>query len=413
MIIKPFCGFRPKKEYVKNVTTPPYDVVSRDDVRKALSMNELSFFKVTRADGLFDDSFNEYDSIIYKKARENWQWFLRKKIFILDNAPHFYVLSQKFNKKERIGLYAIVSMEDYESGRIKKHELTREEKLIDRTKHIEVVKAQTGPVMLFFKDDRNFKGLIGSVLMEKPVFEFSDENGVLNKLWAVNRKDLILNIEDFFKEIDFLYIADGHHRAEAAYNIFKNSKDKSFSNLNSWLLSVIFPHDQLLILSYNRIIKGVEHFLLDDFIDYISKIFYVKQVKDLIPNRKGDIRFYCDGKCFSIRLRSKKNDDIAKNLDVNILHEFILKPYFNIHNPSQSDRIEYIGGFDSVEQIKKKVDMGNAITGFSLYPVDIEDIINISNDNKIMPPKSTWFEPKLRDGIVVYSLENKNLLEKV
>ncbi len=409
MTIKPFPGLRPDKKYATLLNVPPYDVVSLSEVRNAVKDNPFSFFHVTRAEVDIKGLDNEYSAMVYSKARENFESFIRKNILIKDPDDFFYLLSQTWKGKTQIGLYAAVSCKEYEDNLIKKHELTRMEKEIDRTNHIKTVKADTGPVFLAFEDNAEEKSgylnLLKLIFEKLPVYDFIDENNVENKLWVVKNKHDIKELQDYFQKIGSFYIADGHHRAASAVNAWKEDKEGK-NETSSYFMAVIFPASQLNILPYNRLAVDLNGFKPGELLDKIRKSFNINRDDTINPERKGIIGIYFNKTNYLLTLKDNLiQDDPLESLDVSILQKFILAPIFGIDDPRTSGRLIFTGGNRESEYLVNKVNKGEAMAAFSLFPVKIDDLIKITKSSRLMPPKSTWFEPKLRDGLVVYSLE--------
>ena len=408
MIIKPFRGIRPVSNMVGKVQSPPYDVVEREKAREIVSSNRFSFLRITRADADLGDEINEYDSIVYKKARENFLDFVEKGILITDSTPCLYILKQKWEDGERTGIYALVSCVEYNTGKIKKHELTRPEKEKDRTRHIGAVRAQTGPVMLAYKrNERGLEDIVSEVMERKPVYNFEDETGVQNILWILSDSEKVKVVEKYFEGIDSFYIADGHHRAASAYNLWKRYGSGNGISPFDYFLAVLFPADELCIYPYNRVAKFPSGHSYEDILEGIRRNFYLREAKDLTPERKGEIKVYTKDQLFSIELKKelRNTEDVLKSLDVFVLQEHLFKPVLRIIDLRNSDRVAFVGGKDSEIVLKELVDSGEYDIAFSLYPVSMDDLIKVTDNGYLMPPKSTWFEPKLRDGVVTYSLD--------
>ena len=407
MIVKPFRGIRPVSDMVGKVQSPPYDVVEREKVREIVRSNRFSFLRITRADAELGDEISEYDSIVYKKARENFLDFVEKGILIADPTPCLYILKQKWEDGERTGIYALVSCVEYNTGKIKKHELTRPEKEKDRTRHIEAVRAQTGPVMLAYKrKERSLEDIIGKVMGSEPVYDFKDETGVQNILWVLSDPEKVRFVEKYFEGIDSFYIADGHHRAASAYNLWKRYGSGNGISPFDYFLAVLFPADELCIYPYNRVAKFPSGHSYEDILEGIRRNFYLREAKDLTPERKGEIKVYTKDQLFSIELKKelRNTEDVLKSLDVFVLQEHLFKPVLKIIDLRNSDRVAFVGGKDSELMLKELVDSGEYDIAFSLYPVSIDDLMKVTDNGYLMPPKSTWFEPKLRSGLLVRSL---------
>ncbi|MGC8764690.1 MAG: DUF1015 domain-containing protein [Brevinematia bacterium] len=401
MDIKPFKGLLPEGSIVEKVVSPPYDVVTREEVRKLIAENKLSFLRITRSDAEFGNEVGEYEECVYKKAREMLVDFIDEKVLLPDSSPSFYLISQNKNGRVQNGIYCLVRCEDYERGLIKKHELTHFDKEEDRTRHIFETKADTGPVFLFFRNNGDFKSLIGEFQKDYPDYSFEDSEGVNYKLWKISMEEDILSIRKYFENIDSFYIADGHHRAASAVNVWNKNGRKE--NSYGYFMAVVFPSDEVTILSYNRVLLNMK-ISEKRFLEELSKNFDLVETKNAIPQRKGEIGIFIGNKSFLLHFRDK-TDDILNGLDVSILQNEVFSKILGIEDPRNSKDIAFMGGKDSEKIIIKMVKEKKAIAVFFLYPVDINDLMKVSDMGRIMPPKSTWFEPKLKDGLVTYLLD--------
>lgn len=399
MKIKPFCGLLPDKNLVKDIVSPPYDVISREEAKKIIEKNSFSFLRITRSDAEFD-GVSEYSDIVYKKAKENLNYFIEKKLLTKDKES-FYLLAQTVDGKTQNGFYALFNCEDYEKGLIKRHELTRKDKEEDRTRHIMEVGADTGPVFLFFKSKEGYDEIVFDIKRNLPDYSFIDEKGVLNELWKVKNVDKIVN---FFKDIPHFYIADGHHRAASAVNVWRRM-NKPEDSPYSYFFGVVFPSNELSIYPYNRVVKDLNGLSKEIFFDKVKDNFSIER-KEIESLSKGEIGMYIDGETFVLKFKhnEKLNTPIEK-LDVSILQNYLLSPILGIDDPRTSERIFFVGGKNAISTQKNLVDKGNGVVAFFLHPVLITELMEISDRNEIMPPKSTWFEPKLKDGLVTYMFD--------
>lgn len=411
MTVKPFPAVRPDKKFAGIVHVPPYDVVDIEEVKAAVRNNAYSFFHVTRAEADIPGLVTYYSDEVYKKARENFENFINDGILVRDEKPFFYLISQTWNGKTQTGIYAAVSCEEYENGLIKKHESTRKDKESDRSRHIMTVRADTGPVFLAFEKTGEYDSLLMPIKKNEPLYELNDENNVEIKLWAVTDETLINNICNYFNNIPFLYIADGHHRAASAVNVWKALKSENhWHNGNepyNYFMAVIFPSSELQILPYNRIVLDLKNLTKVQFLDRIGSFFILNETDKIQPDKKGNIIMYINK---SLYLISPKKDtfnssDPLESLDVNILQNNLLSKVLGIEDPRTSERIKFIGGIKGAEELIRQVDSGYAVVSFCMYPVSMGELIQVTDTNKVMPPKSTWFEPKLRDGLIVYTLD--------
>lgn len=410
MIAKPFRAVRPAKDLAEQVNVPPYDVVSAEEVKKAVAGNPHSFFHITRAECDIPDLKDEHAMEVYQKARENFLDFINKGTLRRDSRPCYYLLSQTWHGRTQTGIYAAVSCEEYNKNLIRKHELTRKDKEEDRTNHIETVGAGTGPVFLAFDAPQAFLSMSSQVRKGVPEYELTDENTVENKLWVIDEEKTVKEIEDIFRSVPAFYIADGHHRAASAANVWRKKKELPGHSGNegyNFFMAVLFPSSELEILSYNRVVLDLNGISEEGFFVRIMDQFEVHKTDLRKPSRKGEIIFYINKQFFLLNPRPGTFDrnNPLESLDVSILQKNLLAPVLGIDDPRTSKRIQFVGGIKGTEELVRLVDTGAAAAAFAMYPVSMQELMAITNANLIMPPKSTWFEPKLRDGLVTYTLE--------
>lgn len=407
MTVKPFAALRPNPLFVSDLNVPPYDVVDAEEVRRSVQAHEHSFFKITRAE-VDLPGVDEHSAPVYQKARENLLSFIDKGWLFRENKPSYYILSQTWQGRTQTGLYAAVSCQEYISGQIKKHELTRKDKEEDRTSHIETSRAGTGPVFLAFDRTPDFTALIAPYITREPVYHFSDENEVDNKLWVIDNDDTLLALEEYFKTIPALYIADGHHRAASAVNVYRRRLEKGTPTAGeSSFMAVLFPMDELKILPYNRAVTDLNGLKPSEFLESLKKSFRLEKTDSLDSKGKDDIRLYLDGSSYRLSPLDGKVDkkNPVRSLDVSILQELVLSPILGIDDPRTSKRIRFVGGIKGSAELRRLVDCGEMAAAFALYPVSMGELKAVVDQGEIMPPKSTWFEPKLRDGLVTYLLD--------
>ncbi|OHD56391.1 MAG: hypothetical protein A2Y33_00050 [Spirochaetes bacterium GWF1_51_8] len=409
MKVRPFRGLRPRAELIEKVNVPPYDVVDRDEVRQYIKDNPYSFFHVSRTDGDFDDSVSEHDDRVYEKGKEVFDKFLADGIYKQDVKPGYYLYSQTWHGRTQNGVFICASCDDYEAGTIKKHELTREDKEEDRTHHLLTLGLNTGPVFLFFKDSPVYEKIISSKLASAPEYSFADENGVTNKLWPIDGPEAA-ELDAFFKKMDNLYIADGHHRAASAYNARKILAGKNPGHTGNeeynYFLAVVFPGSHLRILPYNRLVLDLNGLTKDELLKKVSEKFDVVSTECHDPMKGKAAVMYIGGSAYLISPKpgTYDPDDAVGALDVSIIQNNILAPILGIDDPRTSKRIKFVGGRKGSAELKRAVDNGSAAVSFCLYPVTVEELMTIADRGEIMPPKSTWFEPKLRSGLVLHSI---------
>jgi uncharacterized protein (DUF1015 family) len=405
--INAFRGLRPKKELVEQVAVLPYDVVSTEEAREMAGDNRLNFFHISKPEIDFPSGVDYQDPRVYAHGKKYLDDMVDQGILFQDQFPCLYLYTQILNGREQTGLVACVSIDDYLDKTIKKHELTREDKENDRANHIEMINAHTGQVFLFFNDDGAKKRLFQQALQETPAYDFISEDGVRQILRIINDKDLIASFKAAFKD-DILYIADGHHRAAAAARVGQRKRmanpgytgEEEFNKF----MAVIFPHHELKILAYNRAVRDLNGLTKDQFTESISKDFYIQPVKNGVPDSVREIRMYQDHAWRALCPRFDPGADPILSLDVKIIQDYILGPILGILDPRKDTRIEFVGGPQSVSHLTGLVDSGSAQVAFSLFPTSIDQLMRVSDADEIMPPKSTWFVPKLRSGIVVHLL---------
>jgi len=405
--ISGFRGLRPKQELVTRVAELPYDVVSSEEARDIARGKEYSFFHVSKPEIDLPENVNIYDDSVYATGRKNFERFISKGILKQDEGPRLYLYTQVMSGRQQHGLVACVSIDDYLNGTVKKHELTREDKERDRTRHIETLSAQTGPVFLFYKEDRFKKVLFEEALRIEPVYDFTASDGIRHILRVIENINLIESFRKAFAK-DILYIADGHHRAASGAKVGFKRREENPGHTDDeeyyWFLAVIFPHEQLQILAYNKVVKDLNGLTKEAYLLKISKQFTVQESGVKVPAAIHQFSMYLDRQWYLLTPLFTITDDPIESLDVQILQNRLLDPILGIQDPRTDKRIDFIGGIRGTQELEKLVDSGDYQVAFSMYPTTIEQLISVADAGKIMPPKSTWFEPKLRSGLVVHLL---------
>ena len=404
--VKSFKCVKPKKDMVNQVASLPYDVYDRKEAKDAVSENPYAFLNIDRPETAFDEGFDMYSEKAYKRAYDLYNEFKDKGIFIKDNEDAYYLYELTMNGRSQTGIVGLASVDDYLTGVIKKHENTRAEKEVDRIKHVDSVNAQTGPIFLAYRRNDRLKSIIEENKKNLPIYDFVSSDGIVHRVWKVDKK-YNENIGESFENIKSLYIADGHHRAASAVKVALKRRQETGVGEYDYFLSVIFDERELYIMPYNRIVdsdgKGLEEIIL-----LIKQNFEVQESALLqeIKNKHEFGMLYKD-KFFILKaknglLNTVKTDSI-KSLDVSILQDYILEPIFGIKDPRTDDRIRFAGGIRGVEYLKDEI-MGNNKVAFLMHPTSMEELFAVADDNKLMPPKSTWFEPKLRSGIFIHEI---------
>ncbi len=411
-ILRPFSGWRPLPEFVAEVASKPYDVLSSEEARKEAEGHPLSFLHVGKPEIDLDPSVNIYDEQVYEKARKNLQRFLTTGIFRKDPEPYLYIYSQTMNNHTQYGIVGCVSVQEYLEDKIKKHELTRKDKEDDRTKHILYTNAHTGPIFLTYRAISSIDEIVAKIIEQKPVYDFVASDGVIHKFWVIFNKSDIDKLVKIFSGIPVLYVADGHHRSASAVRVAQEMMKKNPNHTGNeeynYFLAVIFPHNQLKILDYNRVVKNLNGKTTEEFLREVGKNFEIESIpRKAKPRAKGEFSMYLDGRWYYLRAlpHIKIGDDLIAKLDVSILQNYLLQPVLAINDPRTDKNIDFVGGIRGLEELERRVNSGEMAVAFALYPTSIDELMAIADAGKIMPPKSTWFEPKLRDGLVIHLLE--------
>jgi len=413
--IKPFKGLRPKKDLYQKIVAPPYDVVSYDDCMKIVKKEPLSLIHISRSEVDFPVETDHYSPEIYEKAKQNLLDYIKKGYLSYDEKECFYIYKQTMGSNTQIGFVGVVSAYDYDNGIVKKHENTRQDKEEDRIRHIDITNCQTEPVFLAYRSKDSLNKILFDTEKTPPEVDFTTEDGIGHSFWVIKDDDLIKTIVNEFSQIPYLYVADGHHRTAAAVNVAKR-RDKATNNTTDkeyqFFLSVIFPDSLLRIMAYNRAVKDLNRNTVDEFLRRIDVHFTVEKVSfndgkyGFKPTQKKQIGMYLHNQWYLLKAKkSIISDDPVKSLDVSILQDFILSPILGIENPRTDKRIDFIGGIKGTDILKDMVDTKDFAVTFSMYPTSMEELFAVADSNNLMPPKSTWFEPKLRSGMVLHNLD--------
>ena len=396
--IKPFAALRPEPKLAARICELPYDVVSSDEAREIAAGNPLSFFRVSKPEIDLPPGTDPCAPEVYAKGRENFQKLIHDGALKQDAQPCFYLYRQIMGKHSQAGIVATASCEEYLREAIKKHELTRPDKEDDRARHIETLNAQTGPVFLTYRANAELDKFVAKRISKKPDVDFNARDNVRHTAWVIADPEEIKLIETQFSTIPFLYIADGHHRSAAAVRVFQSRQGAGQSGQ---FLAVIFPHNQLQILPYNRVVKDLNNWTPEQLLDIIGAVFPIEPTGRAQPSCKHEISLYLAGKWHTLGLRIKLSAprNSVDSLDVSLLQEHILASVFGIDDPRTSKRINFVGGIRGTAELEKLVNSGEYACAFSMFPTTIGDLMAIADAGGIMPPKSTWFEPKLRDAM--------------
>lgn len=403
-VIRPFRAVRPARDAAPAVSSVPYDVVSTEEARQLASGNPLSFLHVTRSEIDLPPGTDPYSSEVYLKARTNLEALRAQAPLIEEDRPALYFYRLRMGGHEQTGVAACFSVDEYEADLIKKHERTRPDKEDDRTRHIIELRAQTGVVFLTYKADESIDRLCRAVTSEAPLYDFRADDGVQHTIWRVQARESA-QLVDAFGRIPALYIADGHHRAASAARTRAELRGRGDEGNASWFIAVAFPDDQMNILPYNRAVKDLAGKTPAQFLEAVRGVVPVTE-GSASPKGKGAVSMYLDGRWYALDFKGARPEDgsRAASLDVALLQHHVLAPLLNIGDVRTDKRIDFVGGARGTAALEKAVDGGRAAVAFSMYPVTIEDLMAISDEGGIMPPKSTWFEPKLRDGLLIHTV---------
>ncbi|HWQ93354.1 MAG TPA: DUF1015 family protein [Clostridia bacterium] len=401
--IKPFAALRPDPQLAAKICELPYDVMSSEEAGAIASGNPLSFLHVSKPEIDLPPGTDLYSPSVYARGKENFQALIARKALRQDARPCFYFYRQITGAHSQTGLVAVASCQEYLHGIIKKHELTRIDKEDDRVRHIESLNSQTGPVFLVYPAVQAIDALAATVTSATPDIDFTAPDGVRHSSWTVMDPQHSHALEEAFARIPFLYIADGHHRSAAAARVFQSRQGAGQSAL---FLNVIFPHNQVKILPYNRVLKDLNGLSRADLLLKLKSIFSIEPTASPLPSRKHDLALYLDHAWHTLRFLPQftASTDPIQTLDVTLLQNLVLHPTLDIEDPRTSKRIHFVGGIRGTGELEKLVDSGDYACAFSMFPTSIEDLMTIADAGGIMPPKSTWFEPKLRDAMFCHLL---------
>lgn len=404
-IIRPFRAVRPAEEKASQVSCMPYDVAHEAEVRDYIERHPESFLRVTRAEAEFNGEAAPSTTHVLDRAKENLHRFLERDVFITDSESAFYVYRLSSGGHTQTGIVGCLAIDDYESGVIKKHEKTRPDKVEDRKNHMLAVRAQTGLILIAFRGTDRIRALIDEVTSTEPLYDFPCEGDVRQTVWKLSATSQLI---DAFSEVSSLYVADGHHRLESASLARKELRASNPNHTGdeeyNFVLAGVFPAEDLEILAYNRVIHDLNGLSPDEFLARVQEYFILADDDSHIPQSHGEICMYLDGKWRALRFAVNyvREPDPIERLDVSILQNYILGPILGINDPSTDERIEFVGGIRGTAELERRVDEGTARVAFSLFPTTMDDLLAVSDAGEIMPPKSTWFEPKLKDGLFIH-----------
>jgi uncharacterized protein (DUF1015 family) len=406
-VIRPFRALRPEPAQASLVASVPYDVVNTDEARELAESNPLSFLHVSRPEIDLPTGTDIYSDAVYRKAVENFEKLIANCPLETESAPNLYLYKLVMGDHEQVGIVACCSIDEYDDNKIRKHERTRRDKEDDRTRHMLVLKAQTGPVFLTYRRRAEIDDQISAALSTEPLFDLTADDGIRHTIWRLAETDSLVNS---FKNVPLLYIADGHHRAASASRARAELREQSFAHTGkedyNYFLTVIFPDSQLQILAYNRVVKDLNGLSTDEFLTEVKRQFTITENASAAPERRGHWSMYLDGKWYGLQMSpdaTLPTGNVAA-LDVSVLQDRLLEPILGIQDIRTDKRIDFVGGLRGTKELERLVDEGKAAVAFSLYPTTVEELLMVSDASEIMPPKSTWFEPKLRDGLLIHKI---------
>lgn len=413
-VVRPFKAVRPTPELASRVAALPYDVMNSAEAREMVKGNPYSFLHVDKAEIDLDPSVDLYDTRVYEKARDNLNRMIAEGVFVQEEKPCLYIYKQVMNGRQQVGIVACASIDDYRNNVIRKHELTRADKEQDRINHVDYCDANTGPIFLTYRARADINAQVASVMAEKPpVYDFVSTDGISHTVWVIEEETVIDTICKAFAGVENLYIADGHHRSASAVQVGLKRRQANpgydGSEEFNYFLSVIFPDDHLYIMDYNRIVKDLNGCTKEEFLAKVQEKFTLTPYTGtgaLKPEKKHTFGMYLDGSWQLLQAKEgsfDENDPVAR-LDVSILQNNLLHPILGIGDPRTDKRIDFVGGIRGLQALSDRVDNGSMAVAFSMYPTTMEDLMDIADAGAIMPPKSTWFEPKLRSGLFIHKL---------
>lgn len=411
-LVRPFRGLRPKPELAREVASPPYDVLSSDEARVLVKDNPNSFLRVNKSEVDFPPETPAYDEAVYKKGRENLQRLINDGIMFRDDKPCFYLYRLTWRDQSQTGLVAQTSVDEYDQGLIKKHEHTRPAKVNDRANHIMTLEAQVGPVFTTFRHNQQIRDLFNKITSVKPTVDFVAVDDVRHELWVVDDRATIEAIVGAFAQLPEMYIADGHHRSQSASEVSRRLREKnpgySGDEIFNFFMNVLFPDDELRILPYNRVVRDLNGLTEDELLAKAGESFTVtSESEPVVPRSNHEIGVYMNGQWYKLTVKEGTYDaaDPAQSIDSAILTKNFLAPVLGITDIRTDDRIDFVGGIRGVSELIKLVDSNEYKIAFSMYPVTVGQLLDVADAGQVMPPKSTWFEPKLRSGMVVNLLK--------
>lgn len=405
--IKPFCSVRPNESLAREIAALPYDVYNREEAKQVVEKNPKSFLKIDRAETQFDDDFDMYSEEVYQKAHDTLAEMIDDGEFVKDEKPCFYVYELIMNGRSQTGIVGCASVDDYLNNVIMKHENTREDKELDRIHHVDTCNAQTGPIFLTYRANEKINHIVTDKKQEKALYDFVAEDGVSHRVWRIDAVEEVEKIAELFAAIPYIYIADGHHRAASAVKVGlkRRNENPNYTGREefNYFLSVLFPDEELMVMDYNRVVKDLNGYTKETFLEELEKDFVIcpKGEMPYSPKAKGEMGMFLGKQWYSLTFKGKVSENPVESLDVSILQNKVLEPLLAIEDPKTDKRIKFIGGIRGLKALEEQTKEGVA---FSMYPTSMRELFAVSDAGLLMPPKSTWFEPKLRSGLFIHQI---------
>jgi len=409
-LIRPFAGLRPRPEFAADVVAPPYDVLSTAEARARAAGRSKSFLHISKPEIDLPEDTNPYDDRVYAKGAENLKALIQDNVLQRDAQAYYYIYRLIMKGHAQTGIVAIASVADYDTNRIRKHEFTRPDKEDDRVKQVDALGAQTGPVFLTYRHDTTVDKVIAETCQQTPEYDLTADDGVQHTLWVLKDVQAIDTITQSFDQMSCLYIADGHHRSAAASRVaaMRRQQGVASDDISQYFLTVIFPDNQMQILDYNRVIKDLNGLDKEGFLQRLSQAFSVETSAQAVkPSSAGQFGMYLDGQWYRLTIHPDlipQGDPVAR-LDISLLQNHLIDPVLGISDPRRDKRVDFVGGIRGLAELEKRVNGGEMAVAFSLYPTSMADLMAVADAGEVMPPKSTWFEPKLADGLVSHLLD--------
>ena len=403
--IKPFQAYRPRQGLEGKIAALPYDVYNREEAVEVVRNNPDSFLRIDRAETNFGPETDTYADCVYDKAKELINTWIEEGKLVKQDKPMFYIYQEIMNGRPQTGIVGCASVADYENNIIKKHENTLAAKEADRIRHIDTTNMQTGPIFLAFRSNKEIDEFLASKTSEKPYYDFVSEDGITHKVWLVDDDSEIESVEGFFAAMNAIYIADGHHRCASACKVSAKRHIEGKVQESDFFMSVLFPENQLKIMDYNRVVKDLNGYDVATFLEELETYCHIGGSDIPVkPAKKGQVGMYLDGQWFSLEFKTEYlSDDPVEGLDVSILQKYVLDGMLDIKDPKNDKRIDFVGGIRGLEELERRVN-SDCRVAFAMYPTDINELFDVADASRLMPPKSTWFEPKLRSGLFLHSI---------